>query len=57
VQVGGAAYNARHFETWAHALALDQPLPTLPLWLSDNLAVPLELESSYEDACRILRIA
>jgi hypothetical protein len=49
--------SAWHFETWAHTLALGQPLPTLPLWLADNFAVPLELESSYEDACRILRIA
>jgi hypothetical protein len=43
-------------ETWNHPLALGQPLPTLPLWLADNLAVPLELELSYEDTCRILRI-
>ena len=43
-------------ETWAHALAVGQPLPTLPLWLADNLAVPLELEASYEETCRILRI-
>ena len=44
-------------EAWAHALALGQPLPTLPLWLADNLAVPLELEESYEETCRVLRIA
>jgi hypothetical protein len=44
-------------ETWAHALAVGRPLPTLPLWLADNLAVPLELEASYEETCRILRIA
>ena len=43
-------------ETWAHALALGQPLPTLPLWLADNLAVPLELEACYEETCRVLRI-
>jgi Protein of unknown function (DUF4058) len=43
-------------ETWAHPLALGQPLPTLPLWLADNLAVPLELDPSYEETCRILRI-
>jgi len=43
-------------ETWAHALGVGQPLPTLPLWLTDNLAVPLELEASYEETCRILRI-
>jgi hypothetical protein len=48
--------EAWHFETWTHPLALGQPLPTLPLWLADDLAVPLELEASYEEACRILRL-
>jgi hypothetical protein len=43
-------------EAWAHALTLGQPLPTLPLWLADNLAVPLELEECYEETCRALRI-
>ena len=43
-------------ETWPHPLALGRPLPTLPLWLADNDAVPLELEPSYEETCRILRI-
>jgi hypothetical protein len=43
-------------ETWAHALAVGQALPTLPLWVADDLAVPLELEASYEETCRILRI-
>lgn len=48
--------EAWHFETWTHPLALGQPLPTLPLWLADDLAVPLELEASYEEACHILRL-
>jgi hypothetical protein len=43
-------------EAWAHALVVGQPLPTLPLWLADDLAVPLELEASYEETCRVLRI-
>jgi hypothetical protein len=43
-------------ETWTHSLALGRSLPTLPLWLAENLAVPLELEMSYEETCRILRI-
>jgi hypothetical protein len=43
-------------ETWAHTLTLGQPLPTLPLWLADNLAVALELEAYYEETCRVLRI-
>ncbi len=43
-------------ETWMHPLALGRPLPTLPLWLAENLAVPLDLELSYEETCRALRI-
>ena len=48
--------DAWHFRAWTHTLTVGQPLPTLPLWLADNLAVPLELEASYEETCRILRI-
>lgn len=44
-------------ETWTHALTLGQLLPTLPLWLADDFAVPLELEPCYEETCRILRIS
>ena len=51
----GAA-DAWLLETWMHPLALGQPLPTLPLWLAEDLAVPLDLELSYEETCRILRI-
>jgi hypothetical protein len=43
-------------ETWAHPLEIGRPLPTLPLWLAGDLAVPLELEPSYEETCRVLRI-
>jgi hypothetical protein len=31
--------------------------PELPLWLSPDLAIPLDLEASYEQTCRDLRIA
>lgn len=44
------------FRAWTHTLAIAQPLPTLPLWLADDLAVPLDLEASYEETCRILSI-
>ena len=43
-------------ETWTHRLEIGQPLPTLPLWLADDLAVPLELEETYEQSCGILDI-
>ena len=44
-------------ETWLNPLAIGQPLPTRPLRIADNFAVPMELESSYEETRRILRIS
>ena len=41
-------------QTWSHPLVLGQSLPTLPLWLTGTLAVPLDLEPSYERACHDL---
>ena len=46
----------RKLETWYHPLAIGQPMPTLPLWLTETLAVPLELEPLYEQTLRALRI-
>jgi hypothetical protein len=43
-------------DTWAEVLRLGADLPTLPLWLASDLAVPLELEASYEEALRVLRL-
>lgn len=43
-------------ETWMQSLELGRTLPTMPLWLADNLAVPLEFEESYEQSCSILNI-
>jgi len=28
----------------------------LPLWLADSIPMPLDLEESYEETCRVLRI-
>lgn len=47
----------RWLESWNNPLIVGSPLPTLPLWLSDDLAIPLDLEASYEQTCRDLRIA
>ena len=44
-------------ETWLQTLQIGQPLPTLPLWIADNFAVPLDLEESYESTCEALRIS
>jgi hypothetical protein len=44
-------------EAWSHVLTVGQPLPILPLWLTEDLVVPLDLERSYEQACNDLWIA
>jgi len=44
-------------EAWNQTLRPHQSLPILPLWLSETLAISLDLESSYEQTCRDLRIA
>jgi Protein of unknown function (DUF4058) len=50
--------NSRlQLQLWSHRLSVGEPLPTLPLWLMDDVAVPLDLEASYEATCRTLRIA
>ena len=51
-------YRDRHrVQAWEHTLGIGAPLPTLPLWISDSKYVPLELERTYEETCRGLRIA
>jgi hypothetical protein len=47
----------RWLETWNHGLKPGLPLPRLPLWLTEDFAIPLDLEASYEQTCRDLRIA
>ena len=38
-------------------MTLGQPLPTVPIWLDIDLPpVLLDLETSYEETCRLLRI-
>jgi hypothetical protein len=46
----------RMMDTLYHPLAIGQPLPTLPVWLKETKAISLVLETSYEEACRTLRI-
>ena len=43
-------------DTWFYPMALGQPLPTLPIWLDVDLGVFLNLETSYEQTCHVLRI-
>jgi len=43
-------------EAWPEPLRLAEALPTLPLWIDMDLALPLQLEESYLAACESLRI-
>jgi len=44
-------------EMWAYPLVVGRPLPTqLPIWLDEDRAVSLDLEASYEETCKALRI-
>ncbi len=44
-------------ESWFYPMQVGQPLPTLPIWLDVDLSIDLELESTYEETCRFLRIS
>ena len=44
------------FETWAYPMVVGQKLPTLPIWLSDEHAISLDLEVSYQQTCQVLRL-
>jgi hypothetical protein len=43
-------------ELWVEPLAIGAAMPTLPLWLSADLALPLSLEETYHAACAARRI-
>ena len=44
------------FESWAYPMVVGQPLPVLPIWLDNNHAISLDLEVSYQQTCRALRL-
>lgn len=48
--------DSSRLETWLDPLELGRSLPTMPLWLSDELAIPLDLEASYHETARALRL-
>jgi hypothetical protein len=43
-------------ESWEHSLAVGAALPTLPIWLGQEVSVPLDLEATYVESCRSWRI-
>ncbi len=44
-------------DLWPHVLNVGQTLPALPIWLNDRDGTMLDLEATYEETCRTLRIA
>jgi hypothetical protein len=48
--------DAQRLEAWPEALTIGAVLPTMPLWLSEELCLPLRLEESYRATCAALRI-
>jgi hypothetical protein len=44
-------------ESWYYPIELGQTLPSLPIWLDVDCGITLDLESSYEETCRYLRIS
>lgn len=49
--------NKPRLESRFYPMIVGQPLPKLPIWLTEDLNVMLDLEASYEETCRALRIA
>lgn len=57
VKPGLAVGNGQvRLDVWPHVLKVGSELPTVPLWLAADLAVPLELELTYAAACKSLRL-
>ena len=55
-ELGIAPDELARLETWVEPLTLGSMLPTLPLWLEVDLAVPLNLERSDEATFVELRV-
>jgi hypothetical protein len=43
-------------DAWPESLVVGETLPTMPLWLDDEVCLPLKLEESYRATCASLRI-
>jgi hypothetical protein len=43
-------------DLWPATLSLGQPLPTLPLFLGEELCLPVDLEATYMEACHRLKL-
>jgi hypothetical protein len=43
-------------DNWFYPMQVGKPLPIIPLWLNDEQVVQFDLEPSYEETCRVLRV-
>jgi hypothetical protein len=48
--------GVEQIQTWPMALAVGQPLPTMPLSLAADHCVPVDLETAYVEACQRRRV-
>ena len=48
--------DRRQMALWTHVLAIGAALPTMPLWIGEDVALPLDLEATYQSACVARRI-
>ena len=48
--------EATRLSIWPWRLGVGSTLPTMPLWLSPDLVVPVDMAVSYQAACELLRI-
>ena len=43
-------------DSWFFPMKIGDRLPSLPLWLNDDQSIPLELEATYQETCKTLRV-
>ncbi len=48
--------NGDEIDVWRRPLALGEALPTLPLGLRGDLAIPVDFEAAYAEACQRKRL-
>ena len=45
-----------NLDIWREELLIDDVLPTLPLWLRNEICLPVDFAATYERTCREQRI-
>lgn len=47
----------QRLDTWYYPMSIGDSLPSLPVWLTTTFPIKLDLENTYEETCRTLRIS